>query len=170
MAKALEFTPRVKTPEEKLGESVHDSAPALDESLKLLRELHEHGVLDVLIKLVRGGEGLSASAIHILGGKSGTAILRNATELVKILDGLDHRELRALGHGLQLGVSQGAQHVAQGKGVGLGDLVGLMRDRDVQLALGAIFGLLKGVGRGLREARGEDTETGNQKEVDRGAR
>jgi uncharacterized protein YjgD (DUF1641 family) len=170
MAKALDFTPRVKTPEEKLGESVHDSAPALDESLKLLRELHEHGVLDVLIKIVRGGEGLSAAAIHILGGQSGTAVLRNGVEIVKMLEGLDHRELRSLGHALQLGVSEGAQSVAQGKGVGLGDLVGLMRDRDVQLALGALFGLLKGVGRGLRESRGEETETGNQSEVDRGAR
>lgn len=170
MAKPLEFTPRVKTPEERLGESVQDSSEALQDSLKLLRELHEHGVLDVLSKVVRGGEGLTEGLIHTLSGQSALRIERNLAELVRLLDGLDPHEVKLLGNALSVGVSTGAQSVAAGKGVGLGDLLGLMRDRDVQLALGALLGLLKGMGRALREAHGETAETGNQSEYGRGTK
>ncbi|GAA0501029.1 DUF1641 domain-containing protein [Deinococcus depolymerans] len=167
MAKPLEFTPRTPTPQEKLQAEVGDSTDALLEGLYLLRQLHEHGVLDVLGKTVRGGEGLIASLLHITGGESGTTLLRNATELGKTLAALDPREVSVLGHAVTTGVSEGARHVAQGRGVGLGELMGLLRDRDVQVALGAIFAVLKGAGRALREANGDVARTANQAEVGR---
>lgn len=168
MAKAIDFTVHVPTPAEQLPAQVEESAQALSEALLLLRELHNHGVLEVLVKVVRGGEGLSASALHILGGQSGTTILRNASELVKTLEAIDSRELSVLGHALSVGVGEGAKNVAQGKGLGLGDLISLTRDRDIQLALGAVFGVLKGMGRAMREAREETPETAHQQEVGRG--
>lgn len=167
MAKAIEFQVRPKSTDERLHESVSDSTPALEESLLLLRELHGHGVLDVLLKVVRGGEGLSAATLHLLGGNSGMNALRNVAEIGKTLTELDPREVQVLGHALSVGLSEGARHVAQGRGVGLPELLGLLRDRDVQLALGALFGILKGAGRAMREAREETTETANQAEVGR---
>ena len=167
MAKPLEFTPRTPTPQEQLHTEVADSTEALLAGLHLLRQLHEHGVLDVAQKTVRGGEGLTASLLHILGGQSSTALLRNVTELRKTLSELDPAEVSVLGHAVTVGVHEGARHVASGKGVGLGELLGLLKDRDVQVALGAIFALLKGVGRALREANEEVPQTANQSEVGR---
>lgn len=167
MAKPLEFTPRTPTPQEQLHTEVADSTEALLAGLHLLRQLHEHGVLDVAQKTVRGGKGLTASLLHILGGQSSTALLRNVTELGKTLSELDPAEVSVLGHAVTVGVHEGARHVASGKGVGLGELLGLLKDRDVQVALGAIFALLKGVGRALREANEEVPQTANQSEVGR---
>ena len=48
-----------------------------------------------------------------------------------------------------------------------GELLGLLKDRDVQVALGALMAVLKGAGRALREANGETTQTANQTEVGR---
>lgn len=169
MAKPLNFTPRIPTPEERLQSAVHDSGPALEESLQLLRELHEHGVLELLVKVTRGGEGLTASLLQLLGGQSGVTALRNLSELGKTAAAVDPRELAALGQALAVGLSEGARHVASGRGVGLGELAGLLRDRDVQLALGAIFGVLKGAGRALRESRGETQGTANTEMVGRGS-
>ncbi|WP_309573110.1 DUF1641 domain-containing protein [Deinococcus sp.] len=167
MAKPLEFIPRQPTAQEKLHSAAEDSTDALLEGLYVLRQLHEHGVLDVLGKTVRGGEGLIASLLHIAGGDSGTSILRNATELGKTLAALDPREVSILGNAVTAGVNEGARHVAAGKGIGLGELLGVLKDRDVQVALGAILALLKGAGRALREASGEVAQTANQSEVDR---
>ncbi|AWT35467.1 hypothetical protein GCM10008956_08670 [Deinococcus arenae] len=167
MAKPLEFTPRTPTPQEQLHTEVADSTEALLAGLHLLRQLHEHGVLDVAQKTVRGGEGLTASLLHILGGQSSTALLRNVTELGKTLSELDPGEVSVLGHAVTVGVHEGARHVAAGKGIGLGELLGLLKDRDVQVALGAIFALLKGAGRALREANEEVPQTANQAEVGR---
>lgn len=167
MAKALDFTPREPTPQERLHSTVEDSTAALEEGLYVLRQLHEHGVLDVLGKTVRGGEGLTASLLHILGGESGTTLLRNVTELGKTLATLDPHEVGILGSAVTTGIHEGARHVAAGKGIGLGELLGLLKDRDVQVALGALMAVLKGAGRALREANGETTQTANQTEVGR---
>ncbi|AKH15883.1 DUF1641 domain-containing protein [Deinococcus soli (ex Cha et al. 2016)] len=167
MAKPLEFTPRTPTPQEQLHTEVADSTEALLAGLHLLRQLHEHGVLDVAQKTVRGGEGLTASLLHILGGQSSTTLIRNVTELGKTLSELDPGEVSVLGHAVTVGVHEGARHVASGKGIGLGELLGLLKDRDVQVALGAIFALLKGAGRALREANEAVPQTANQAEVGR---
>ncbi|GGN28804.1 DUF1641 domain-containing protein [Deinococcus daejeonensis] len=167
MAKPLEFTPRTPTPQEQLHTEVADSTEALLAGLHLLRQLHEHGVLDVAQKTVRGGEGLTASLLHILGGQSSTTLLRNVTELGKTLSELDPGEVSVLGHAVTVGVHEGARHVAAGKGIGLGELLSLLKDRDVQVALGAIFALLKGAGRALREANEAVPQTANQAEVGR---
>jgi uncharacterized protein YjgD (DUF1641 family) len=156
MAKALEFIPQPPTAQEQLDASVSDSAEALAESLRLLRELHEHGVLEVLVRLVRGGEGLSASALHLLAGESSTTLIKNVVELGKTASALNPDEVRVLGQAVSAGVSEGAKYVAEfnarNRGIGLPELLSMLRDRDVQLALGAVFGVLKGAGRALREA------------------
>ncbi len=167
MAKALDFTPRQLTPQERLLLTVEDSTAALEEGLYVLRQLPEHGVLDVLGKTVRGGEGLIASLLHITGGESGTALLRNVTELGKTLATLDPREVSILGSAVTTGVHEGARHVPAVKGVGVGELLGLLKDRDMQVALGALMAVLKGAGRALREAGSETAQAANQTEVGR---
>ncbi|WP_221089821.1 DUF1641 domain-containing protein [Deinococcus aquaedulcis] len=167
MAKPLDYAPRPPTPQERLQGEVEDSTEALLEGLTLLRALHDHGVLDVLGKTVRGGEGLSAALLHQLGGAGGTTLLRNVAELGKTLGTLDPREVGLLGHALTTGLNEGARHVAAGRGLGLGEVLALLKDRDVQVALGAIFALLKGMGRALRGAEGDTAPVPNQTEVNR---
>lgn len=155
MAKPLQFQPRPPSPQEQLDADVIASAPALEESLHLLRELHQHGVLELLIKLTKGGEGLSLGVLEVLGSEGGVRMLRSLIELLKGFEQLDPQDLRLFSQSLGAGLDEGAKAVVQVKGVGLSELFALIRDRDVQLALGAIFGLLKGMGKGLREAREE---------------
>ncbi|PTA69355.1 DUF1641 domain-containing protein [Deinococcus arcticus] len=152
MAKPLDYVPQPPTAQQRLHAEVQDSTEALLEGLALLRALHDHGVLDVLGRTVRGGEGLSAALLQGLGSPGGTRALRNVAELTRTLGTLDPREVGLLGHALSTGLNEGARHVALGRGLGLGELLTLLKDRDVQVALGAIFALLKGMGRALREA------------------
>ncbi|GAA5500354.1 hypothetical protein Dxin01_00074 [Deinococcus xinjiangensis] len=157
MPKPIEFTPRLPTPQEQLHTEIEDSAQALEESLRLLRELHEHGVLELLIKLVRGGEGLAVGALHTLGSDQVLLAMRTVIELSKALGSLHPADIRQLAQGLGTAASAGARSAARGTKVTPLEIPKLLVDPDVQLALGAVFGLLKGLGQGLREAR-EDTD------------
>ena len=163
MAQRLIYTPRIKMPAEKLADAQNDSNDALLEGLELLRELHAAGVLETLVKLIRGGEGLAGKALNILEGDSSTRLIRNVLELARTASELDPEALGTLGKAANAGVSEGAKRVQQGEGVGLGELLGLLRDRDVQVALGALFGTLKGFGRSLRDSRGETSESEGQR-------
>ncbi|WP_420597004.1 DUF1641 domain-containing protein [Deinococcus sp.] len=167
MAKHIPYTPTPKTPQEKYSDAEFESAEARTESLALLRELHEAGVLDVLIKLVKGGEGLTSTLLDTLSGPNTLSGLRNIVELGRTLGTLDSQAVGQLGAAVDAGVREGARSVAQAKGVGLTDVLKLLKDKDVQVALGAVFGLLKGLGHSLREARGDTTNTPNQGEFDR---
>ncbi len=166
MAQRLMYTPHVKTSEEKLAEAQHDSNAALLEGLALLRELHDAGVLETLVKLVRGGEGLLGKALHVLEGDSSTRLIRNFLELLRTTSEIDPEAFGALGKAATAGIGEGAKRVQKGEGVGLGELLGLLKDRDVQVALGALFGTLKGFGRSLRDSNGETQETSAQRRPD----
>ncbi|ADV66975.1 DUF1641 domain-containing protein [Deinococcus maricopensis] len=155
MARPLEYTPPTPTDAERVQSGVEGNADALLDALKLLQALHEHGVLRTTTDVVRGGSGLVTETLRALESEASTRALRNAAELVRGLGTLDPREVSQLGQALAGGVREGARRAARGDGVGLGELLGLLRDRDVQLALGALFGLLQGFGRALRDARGE---------------
>lgn len=153
MAQPIEFTPTPPTPEERLNTELHDSAAALAESLELLRELHEHGVLELLLGLVRGGEGLAEGALKTLGNEQVLLGLRSVIELSRVLGNLHPADIRQFAQGLGSAAEQGALNAAHGVKVTPLELPRLLTDPDVQLALGAIFGVLKGLGQGLREAR-----------------
>lgn len=163
MAEPLKYIPYVKSPDELIDDARRDSSDALVETLRLVRELHDAGVLETLVKLIRGSEGLLGQTLHILEGDSSTRLIRNVLELARTASELDPEALGTLGKAASAGVSEGAKRVQQGEGVGLGELLGLLRDRDVQVALGALFGTLKGFGRSLRDSRGETSESEGQR-------
>jgi uncharacterized protein YjgD (DUF1641 family) len=163
MAEPLKYTPRVKTPDELIDDARRDSSDALLEALHLVRELHEAGVLETLVKLVRGSSGLVTGTLHILEGDSSTRLLRNLLELARTASEIDPEALGSVGRAANAGLTEGARRVQKGEGVGLSELLGLLRDRDIQVALGALFGTLKGFGRSLRDSRGETDETEGQR-------
>ena len=163
MAQSLKYTPHPPTPQEQLETARLGSSEALAEVLHLLRELHERGVLDTLSKLTRAAPGLTGKTLEVLEGDDATRLIRNLLEIGKLGAALDPQTLGMLGRAADAGLREGARRVQAGEGVGLGELAGLLRDKDVQVALGALVGTLKGFGRALRDAGGETQETEGQR-------
>ena len=153
MAKSLKFDAATlrATPEERLEEETRLSADALLDTLKLLRALHEHRVLDTTTRLVRGGEGLSHEILELLNQPGGVRALRNLLEFAKLLGSVEPDEVGALTGALADGLRAGTTRVRSGQPIGTRELLSMTRDPDVGLALGVIADVLKGVGRGLRE-------------------
>lgn len=152
MARSLDYTPRPPTPQQHLADAGAQNADALRAGLELLGTLHEHGVLDLLSKLVRGGSGLTTQTLHLLEDESAIRLIRTLLEAGRTVSDLDPHEVRTLGRALNAGVTEGARRAAGGAQVGLGEVLGLLRDPDIQVALAALFGTLKGFGQALRTA------------------
>lgn len=156
MAKAISYTPPVSTPAQRLETATQQAEPAVSEALELLGELHGHGVLELGIKLIRGGEGLTAGALDKLTGETSANLLRNLVEVGKLAGTVDPRELEILMTAVGSGVKEAARSVEAGERVTLPQAMRLLGDPDVQLALGAAFGLLRGVGASLRVEREQE--------------
>lgn len=153
MAKAIDFDARtlLPTPEERVASGTAESAEALLEAMELLRVLHEHKVLHTLVRLVQGGGGLSFQALEILNEPGSVRAIRNALGAVKALGSIEPEALDTVTGALADGLREGARRVGSGERAGVGELLSLSRDPDVGLALGALVGVLRGFGRGLRE-------------------
>lgn len=148
MAKPLSYTPTTRDP---LQEELQRSGPALQEGLELLRELHERGALELALKLLRGGAGLSAATLELLAGESGERVLQGGFALARALAGTDPRTLERVLGGLGEGLASAAASAQAGERAGVLELAGALRDPDVQRGLGVAIALLGGLGRGLRE-------------------
>lgn len=153
MAKATEFDARtlLPTPGERVTAGTAQSADALLETLELLRELHERRVLQTLLRVVQGGEGLSVQALEVLNEPGSVRAIRNLLEVVKLLGSIEPEAIRTVSGALADGVRAGAERVRQREQIGMKELLSLSRDPDLGLALGALVDVLRGFGRGLRE-------------------
>ncbi|MFC6618946.1 DUF1641 domain-containing protein [Deinococcus radiophilus] len=77
----------------------------------------------------------------------------------KLAGAVDPRELEILMTAVGGGVKEAARNVELGRRPSLPETLKLLGDPDVQLALGAALGLLKGVGASLREQREQQGRT-----------
>ena len=161
MAKSLAYEPRPPTPEERLAAGTHQHADALLEALELLDELHRHRVTEGIINLVRGGSALSEHVLEALNEPGAVRSIRSLLELVRAFGSLDPEAVQSLLGALSDGVQEGARRVREKERVTTLELLGLLRDDDVNLALSALVGTLRGLGRGLRERQ----EQGNPADV-----
>ncbi len=162
MAEPLEFDVKalLPGPQARIEAGAADSADALLSALALLRELHEHRVLETLTRVTQGGEGLAFHALQILNEPGSVRALRNLLELVKVLGSVDPDTLGHVSGALADGVREGARRMAAGERAGVGELLGVARDPDVGLALGALVGLLRTFARSLhaRQAQGDPAD------------
>ncbi|MFC4425013.1 DUF1641 domain-containing protein [Deinococcus navajonensis] len=159
MARPVDFDPRslAPTPPERVAASTAQSADALEEALELLRALHEHRVLHTLVRVAQGGQGLSLHALEVLNEPGSVRAVRNLLELVKVLGSIEPEVLASVAGALSDGLKEGARRVQAGERAGVGEVLALVRDPDVGLALGALVGFLRGFGRGLRAQGGQST-------------
>ena len=155
MAKAMQYVPIPPTPEEKLAADTRAAQEALSESLELLRELHERGGLELLIKLLRGGSGLTEAVLEKMNEPTVLRGLRNLIALAEVVGSIEPTELKLLTSALSEGVNGAAHNIAEGERVSVTGAMKQLADPDVQLGLSAGLGLLAGLGRGMREAREE---------------
>ncbi|WP_407542856.1 DUF1641 domain-containing protein (plasmid) [Deinococcus radiomollis] len=151
MARSLTYEPRLPTAAERLEDGVAQHADALLEALELLEVLHGHRLTEGLTNVVRGGSALTGHALSALNEPGAVRTIRSVLELLRTFGGVDPVAFQTVLGALSDGVQEGARRVREKERVSTLELLGLLRDDDVNLALSALVGTLRGLGRGLRE-------------------
>ncbi|MGG0286343.1 DUF1641 domain-containing protein [Peribacillus butanolivorans] len=135
---------------EKVLQDLSENADGIKETIKLLQELHESGILGAINNLVEAKEIVAKIAVGQLLRPPVTNAVNNAMEAAGVLTELNPEMTKKLVGGLSKGLQKAEEGFQLNKKVSVFDLVKLMRDPDVNRVMRFSLDLLKGLGEGLK--------------------
>lgn len=136
---------------EQLAEYALNNADGLTQTIKLLQELHESGILDALVALVQAKEKVAKIAIGQMVRPPVTNMINNAMAAAGALTELDPEFTKKLVAGLSNGMKKAEESVAKSEKAGMLDLLKALKDPDINRTVLFGINLLKGIGEGLKD-------------------
>jgi len=136
---------------ENLLSGVAESQDSLLETLNLLQELYDSGIIDALYSLLKAKESAAKIAVDQLTRQPVTNMINNAMAAGGILTELNPETTGKLAKSLTTGLKKAEHGLKDNRKIGLLDLIKAIKDPDINRALGFGFNLLKGIGEGLKE-------------------
>lgn len=136
---------------EKILQDVTQNANGIQDTLKLLHELHESGILEAVTSLVEAKEKIVKIAVGQMLRPPVTNAINNGMAAAGILTELNPEMTKKMMEGLTKGFQKAEEGLQQNQKVGLFDLIKLINDPDVNRAMGFGINFLKGLGEGMKE-------------------
>jgi len=128
-------------------------AEGIRETIKLLHQLQESGILPALNAFVQAKDEVAKIAVGQLTRPPVTHAINNAMAAAESLTELDPQTTRKLLTGVTKGLQKAEQALQSGEKTSLLHMLGAARDPDVKRAIGFGLNLLKGLGEGLKNDR-----------------
>lgn len=159
MAKPIQTIKKVElTEEQKKAQSlegllseVAQNKDSLLDTLQLLKELHDSGILEAINSLVKAKEEVAKIAVGQMTREPVTNLINNAMAAGGALTSLDPEMTKKLMGGMAKGLEKAEQGLQSNSKVGILDLLKALKDPDLNRAMGFGLNLLKGIGEGLKE-------------------
>ncbi|MFC4769765.1 DUF1641 domain-containing protein [Effusibacillus consociatus] len=136
---------------EKVVQDVARNAEGIQETLKLLQELHDSGILEALNAAIESKEQIAKIAVGQLLRPPVTNMINNAMATAGALAELDPEMTKKLVSSLTKGLQKAEEGLENNSRVGVFDLVKALKDPDINRAIGFGLNLLKGIGEGLKQ-------------------
>jgi uncharacterized protein YjgD (DUF1641 family) len=136
---------------EDLLTEVVENKDSLLETLNLLQELHDSGIMEALGSLLKSKEKAAQIAVGQLTREPVTNMINNAMAAGGILTELNPVTTSKLAKSLLSGLKKAEQGLKDDSKIGIFDLMKAIKDPDINRTLGFGFNLLKGMGEGLKE-------------------
>ncbi|WP_338448444.1 DUF1641 domain-containing protein [Niallia oryzisoli] len=159
MAKPIQMIKKVELSEEEkqsqslesLLSEVAENKDSLLDTLHLLQELHNSGILEAINSLVKAKEEVAKIAVGQMTREPVTNIINNAMAAGGALTELDPEMTKKLMGSVKKGLEKAEQGLKSNSKVGILGLMKALKDPDLNRAIGFGLNLLKGVGEGLKE-------------------
>lgn len=138
----------------KLDRLVNDismHSDGLKQTMELLQELHESGIMEIVVSLLRAKEKVAKIAIDQMVRPPVTNIINNAMAAVGALSEMEPDTTEKLVKSLFNGIKKAEVGLKSGEKVGVFDLLKVLKDPDINRSLVFGLNLLKGMGEGLKE-------------------
>ncbi len=152
LVKKREFTEAEKKAQklDKLADHVSDSDEALNQSLRILAELHESGILEGLESLLKAKGKVTEILLGQVGRPEMTNMINNVMGAASALSAIDSEHTNKLLSGLANGLTDANHELKSGKKVSAFGLLKALRDPDVNRAVGFGLSFMKGLGKSLK--------------------
>lgn len=136
---------------DQLKTELAQNADGISDTLKLLQELHDSGILEAVQALVEAKEKVSKIALGQLTRPPVTNTINNAMAMAEAVSDIDPAMTKKLVSSLSNGLQKAEEGLQKNEKVGLLDLYKAMNDPDINRAIGFGLNLLKGLGEGLKK-------------------
>ena len=159
MAKPIKVIKKIELTEEQkkeqsleglLSELVQNK-DSLFETLHLLQELHNSGILEAASSLVKAKEEVAQIAVGQMTREPVTNMINNAMAAGGVLTQMDPEMTKKLMGSVVKGLERAEQGLQSNEKIGVMDLIKALKDPDLNRAIGFGLNLLKGVGEGLKD-------------------
>ncbi|MDC3414723.1 DUF1641 domain-containing protein [Aquibacillus sp. 3ASR75-11] len=132
---------------------IADNREAIQDSLIILQELHQSGVLDMVKGLLRTREKVGVLAMEQINQPGMHNIMRNGMNSIELLASLDPDQLKTVFGGLTQGLQKASESIETNEQMGAWGMLKSMRDPNVKTSLNTMAHFLNGMGEGLNNKK-----------------
>ncbi|MED1663834.1 DUF1641 domain-containing protein [Brevibacillus laterosporus] len=134
-----------------LKEEIAMHAESIRQSVKLLDELHQAGVLETMQSMVQSKEKMAGIAVKQLVKPNVTKSINNVMALTEVLAQIEPEMTKKLVSSLTHGLQKAEEAIAKESKIGMFDLFRALQDPDINRAISFGLHMLKGIGENLGE-------------------
>jgi uncharacterized protein YjgD (DUF1641 family) len=128
--------------------SEHDEA--LNKIMGIVGELNDLGVLEAANAMLQAKEKIAKIALGQITREPITNMINNLMSAAGALTSIDPELTKKLADSVAAGVDEGSKHLQSNKKIGMFDLVKVLKDPDINRAIGFGIHFMKGLGKGLK--------------------
>lgn len=134
-----------------LEAALDQNAEGVAQTLALLQQLQERGVLPLLSALVEQGDDVLKVLLALVKREEYLGGVKNLIAIVQLLTAIPPQTMESMVHGMKSGVHEASQSKPR-EDMGIYDLLQGIRDPDVSRAISYGLSFLKGMGKQLGES------------------
>lgn len=136
---------------EDLKELLANNEEALHQMFNIVGELNDIGMLEAANSMLKAKEPIAKIVLGQVTREPVTNLINNMMGAAGALTELDPALTKKLIGSVLTGMDEGNQHLQSNKKVGILDLMKVLKDPDINRAIGFGLHFLKGMGKGLKE-------------------
>ncbi|WP_242219390.1 DUF1641 domain-containing protein [Bacillus cereus group sp. BfR-BA-01380] len=128
-----------------------DHEEALNQMFNIVGELNDIGMLEAANSMLQAKEPIAKIVLGQVTREPVTNLINNMMGAAGALTELDPELTKKLVSSVLTGMDEGNQHLQSNKKVGILDLMKVLKDPDINRAIGFGLHFLKGMGKGLKD-------------------
>lgn len=132
-------------------QQIADNRAVIQDSLTILAELHESGLLDIVKGLLAERVKVSEIAIHQVNQPGAHHIIKNSFSIIGMLASIEPKQTGRLLESLSSGLESVAQQDQADKPMSIWGLTKAMKDPGINKSIQTLLSFLKGMGDSLNE-------------------
>ncbi|PFJ06454.1 hypothetical protein COI88_06980 [Bacillus cereus] len=136
---------------EDLKELLANNEDALNQMFNIVGELNDIGMLEAANSMLKAKEPIAKIVLGQVTREPVTNLINNMMGAAGALTELDPELTKKLVGSVLTGMDEGNQHLQSNKKVGILNLMKVLKDPDINRAIGFGLHFLKGMGKGLKE-------------------